>query len=282
MPTTPSVPTYALNDGTPLPAVGFGTYPLRGDDGVAAIRSALEAGYRLLDTAVNYENEAEVGRALRESGVPREEVRVTSKLPGRHHGYDDAVASTRASLERLGLDHLDLHLIHWPNPRRDRYVEAWEALVDLREQGLVRTIGVSNFTRAHLERVIEATGVTPAVNQIELHPLFPQEQMRQAHDELGVRTEAWSPLGKRRGQYDAGPVRDAAQAHGVTPGQVILRWHYELGSVPIPKSANRERQVQNLDIFGFELTAEEVAAITALGRPDGRLFGGDPDTHEEM
>jgi diketogulonate reductase-like aldo/keto reductase len=275
-------PTYTLNDGTALPAVGFGTYPLRGAAGVAAIRSALEVGYRLLDTAVNYENETEVGQAVRESGVPREEVRVTSKVPGRHHGYDDAIASTQASLERLGLDYLDLHLIHWPNPRRDRYVEAWRALVDLRERGLVRSIGVSNFTRAHLERVIEATGVTPAVNQVEMHPLFPQEELRLAHERLGVRTEAWSPLGKREAQYDAPPVRAAAEAHGVTAGQVILRWHHQLGSLPIPKSANRDRQVRNLDVFGFELTPAEVSAITALGRPDGRLFGGDPDTHEEM
>lgn len=277
-----SVPTHTLNDGTSLPAIGFGTYPMRGEEAVAAITSALAAGYRLIDTAVNYENETEVGEALRRSGVPREEVRVTSKVPGRHHAYDLAISSTKESLQRLGLDHLDLHLIHWPNPSRGLFVEAWQALVDLQRQGLVRTIGVSNFTQAHLRRIIDETGVTPAVNQVEMHPLFPQTDLRPVHDELGIRTEAWSPMGKRQAQYDAPPVRAAAERLGVTPGQVILRWHVELGSVPIPKSATPSRQAENLDVFGFELTADEVSAITALGRPDGRLFGGDPETHEEM
>lgn len=274
--------TYTLNDGAVLPAVGFGTYPLRGQDGIDAIVSALRVGYRLLDTAVNYGNEEEVGEAIRRSGVPRDEVLVTSKIPGRHHGYDDAIRSTKESLHRLGLDYLDLHLIHWPNPRVGKYVEAWRALVDLRKQGLVRSIGVSNFTEEHLNRIMEATGVTPAVNQIELHPYFPQAEMRAVHERLGIRTEAWSPMGKRQAPFDEPPVADAARRHGVTPGQVILRWHLELGNLPIPKSATPERQRQNLDLDGFELTDDEVAAITALGRPDGRLFGGDPDTHEEM
>ncbi|MDH2413250.1 aldo/keto reductase [Nocardioides sp. CER19] len=277
-----SVPTYDLNDGTALPAIGFGTYPMRGEDGIAAIVNAVETGYRLVDTAVNYENETEVGEALRRSGVPRDEIRVTSKIPGRHHAYDLAISSTKESLQRLGLDHLDLHLIHWPNPSQGLFGEAWQALVDLQKQGLVKTIGVSNFTKAHLRRIIEETGVTPAVNQVELHPLFPQESMRAVHEELGIRTEAWSPMGKRQAQYDAQPVSSAAQRLGVTPGQVILRWHVQLGSVPIPKSATPSRQAENLDVFGFELTDDEVAAITALGRPDGRLFGGDPDVHEEM
>jgi diketogulonate reductase-like aldo/keto reductase len=277
-----SVPTYTLNDGTFLPAIGFGTYPMRGEEGVTAIAAALDAGYRLVDTAVNYENETEVGEALRRSGVPRDQVRVTSKIPGRHHAYDLAIASTKESLQRLGLDSLDLHLIHWPNPSQGLFVEAWQALVDLQRQGLVTTIGVSNFTEAHLRRIIDETGVTPAVNQIELHPLFPQAEMRAVHGELGIRTEAWSPMGKRQAQYDAPPVRDAAERLGVTPGQVILRWHVQLGSVPIPKSATPSRQAENLDVFGFELTEADVAAITALGRPDGRLFGGDPDSHEEM
>jgi diketogulonate reductase-like aldo/keto reductase len=246
------------------------------------VTSALEVGYRLLDTAVNYENEREVGEAIRRSGVPREEIWVASKVPGRHHGYDDAVASVRGSLERLGLDHLDLQLIHWPNPSVGRYPEAWQALVDLQKQGLVRSIGVSNFTEEHLSRIIDDTGVTPAVNQVELHPYFPQVEMREVHDRLGIRTESWSPLGKRQAPFTEPPVAAAAEAHGVTPGQVILRWQVQLGSIPIPKSATPERQRQNLDVFGFSLTDDEVAAITALGRPDGRLFGGDPDTHEEQ
>ncbi|MEO7350787.1 MAG: aldo/keto reductase [Marmoricola sp.] len=276
------VPTYTLNDGNTLPAIGFGTYPLKGEDGVAAIVSALETGYRLLDTAVNYENETEVGEALRRSGLPRDEVQVASKLPGRHHGYDDAVASVHGSLGRLGLDHLDLHLIHWPNPGVGRYAEAWRALIDLREEGLVKSIGVSNFTEAHLGRIIDATGVTPAVNQLELHPRFPQEMMRQVHEQLGIRTEAWSPMGKRQAPLEDPTVTTPAERLGVTAGQVILRWHVQLGSLPIPKSSSPERQRQNLGVFDFELTDDEVAAISTLARPDGRLFGGDPDSHEEM
>lgn len=272
----------ALNDGNSLPAIGFGTYPLTGARGTEAVLNALHAGYRLIDTAVNYGNEAEVGEALRRSGVPREEVQIASKIPGRHHAYDEAVASVKGSLSRLGVEHIDLHLIHWPNPRVGKYVEAWQALVDLRAQGLVRSIGVSNFTEAHLERVIEASGVTPAVNQIELHPRFPQEHMRAVHARLGIVTEAWSPMGKGRAPLAEPPVVAAADRIGVTPGQVILRWHVQIGTLPIPKAASPEHQRENLDVFGFELTGDEVAAISALAEPDGRLFGGDPDSHEEM
>jgi diketogulonate reductase-like aldo/keto reductase len=274
--------SYPLNDGTSLPAIGFGTYPLKGEEGIGAMVSALEAGYRLLDSAVNYGNEHEVGEALRRSGVPRDEVAIATKIPGRSHAKDDALQSLRESAERLRVDRLDVALIHWPNPSRDLYPEAWQALVQAQREGLVRTIGVSNFTQAHLRRVIDETGVTPAVNQIELHPYFPQEQMRAVDEELGIRTQAWSPMGKRQAPFDEPPVADAAANHGVTPGQVILRWHVQLGSLPLPKSATPERQRQNLDVFGFELSDDEMAAITALGRPDGRLFGGDPDTHEEM
>ena len=276
------IPTYALNDGTTLPAIGFGTYPLRGEAGTRAMVSALEAGYRLLDTAVNYENEFEVGEALRRSGLPREEVLVASKIPGRHHAYDDAIASVRGSLERLGVEQTDLHLIHWPNPSQGKYVEAWRALVQLQKDGLVRSIGVSNFTPAHLERIIDDTGVTPAVNQVELHPRFPQAALREVHERLGIRTEAWSPMGKRRAPLEEAAVTAAAAAHGVSPGQVILRWHVQLGTLPIPKSADPQRQAQNLDVFGFQLSDTEMGAITALAEDDGRLFGGDPDTHEEM
>jgi diketogulonate reductase-like aldo/keto reductase len=279
---TSTLPTYTLNDGNRLPVIGFGTYPLRGEDGTTAIVNALEAGYRMLDTAVNYENEREVGEALRRSGLPRDEVVVASKIPGRHHAYDDAIASARGSLERLGLDYLDLHLIHWPNPSVDKFHETWRALVDLRKEGLVRSIGVSNFTQEHLGRIIEDTGVTPAVNQVELHPYFPQPEMRAVNERLDIRTMGWSPMGKRQAPFTQPPIANAAERYGVTPGQVILRWHFQLGVLPIPKSATPERQRQNLDIFGFELTADEVAAISGLGRPDGRLFGADPNVHEEM
>jgi diketogulonate reductase-like aldo/keto reductase len=273
---------YAMNDGTSLPAIGFGTYPLKGEDGITAMVSALEAGYRLLDSAVNYGNEEEVGEALRRSGLPREDVAIATKVPGRFHAKDLALQSLRDSAQRLGVEQIDVALIHWPNPSEGLYPQAWQALVDAQRNGLVRSIGVSNFTQAHLRRIIDDTGVTPAVNQIELHPYFPQAQMRAVNEGLGIRTQAWSPLGKRQAPFGETPVVDAAAAHGVTPGQVILRWHVQLGSLPLPKSATPERQRQNLDVFGFELSEAEVEAITGLGREDGRLFGGDPDTHEEM
>jgi len=275
-----------LNDGTTLPEIGFGTYPLRGDEGYRAVRSALDAGYRLIDSAVNYGNEEEVGRAirdwLRDTGTDRDEVVVQTKLPGRHHGFEAALASGRESAATMGLDRIDVLLIHWPNPSVDKYREAWRALVELREQGLVRTVGTSNFTAQHLAAIIDDTGVTPAINQIELHPYFPQQDMRDEHARLGIVTQAWSPLGKASAPYEEPAVLDAAKRHGVTPAQVILRWHRELRSVPLPKSARPERQAENLNIFGFELSEDEVAAISALGREDGRLFGGDPNVHEEM
>ena len=271
-----------LNDGTTIPPIGFGTAGLRGDDAITAVTSALENGYRLIDTAVNYGNESEVGEAIRRSDVPRDEIVVTSKIPGRHHAYDDAIASTRESLERLGLDRIDVHLIHWPNPAQQKYHETWRALVQLRDDGLIRSPGVSNFTEEHLRRVIDETGVTPVLNQIELHPYFPQPQMRGVDEGLGVLTEAWSPMGKRQAPFAEPVVAAAAEAHGVTPGQVVLRWQLQLGTLPIPKSATPARQRENLDLDGFELTDDEVAAITGLARPDGRLFGGDPDSHEEF
>jgi 2,5-diketo-D-gluconate reductase A len=271
-----------LNDGTTIPPIGFGTAGLRGDAAVEAVTHALENGYRLIDTAVNYGNEVEVGEAIKRSGVPRDEIVVTSKIPGRHHEYDAAITSTRESLERLGLDRIDVHLIHWPNPAQQKYHETWRALVQLRDDGLVRSPGVSNFTREHLAKVIEDTGVTPVLNQIELHPYFPQPEMRDADAELGVLTESWSPMGKRQAPFAESVVKAAAEAHDVTPGQVVLRWQLQLGTLPIPKSATPSRQRENLDLDGFELTDDEVAAITGLARPDGRLFGGDPDTHEEF
>lgn len=271
-----------LNDGTSLPDVGFGTYPLRGEEGTAAVLSALDLGYRLVDTAVNYRNEDAVGRAIATTAVPREEIVVTTKVPGRDHGYDETLASFDRSSAALGLDVVDLYLIHWPNPSVDKYVDAYRAMVRLQTEGRVRSVGVSNFTPEFLMRVADATGVLPAVNQVELHPFFPQVELRAFHAEHGIVTEAWSPLGKAAPVREAAPVVAAAQAHGVTPAQVVLRWHLELGVVPIPKSGDPGRQRENLDLWGFALDDDEVAAITALGRPDGRLFGGDPTTHEEM
>ncbi|MCW2856294.1 MAG: aldo/keto reductase [Marmoricola sp.] len=276
------IPIYDLNDGTELPAVGFGTTGLQGADGLDAIVSAVESGYRLIDTAVNYGNEMTVGEAIRRSGIARPEFRVASKLPGRHHAYDDAIVSTHESLGRLGLDHIDLHLIHWPNPKRDEYSEAWRALVDLQRDGLVTTIGVSNFTAEHLDRIMDTSGVVPAVNQIEMHPYFPQDELRAVHDSLGIRTVAWSPLAKAKALFEEDAVRNAAESHGVSPAQVVLRWHFQLGSVPIPKSTVAAHQLANGDIFEFELSDDEVAAISALGREDGRLFDGDPNEHYEM
>lgn len=272
----------ALRDGAAIPEIGFGTSPLKGEDAIRAVGSAIEAGYRLIDTAVNYENEPEVGEAIRRSGVERAEFVVQSKIPGRDHAYDRAVASVRGSLSRLGLDQLDVGLIHWPNPSVDLYADAWRALVDLQRDGLVRVIGVSNFHPHHLARIVDVTGVVPAINQVEMHPYFPQVALRAEHERLGIITEAWSPLGKGMNAYGEAPVRDAAAAHGVSPAQAILRWHVQLGSVPLPKSENPQRQRENLDVYGFTLTDDELAAITGLARADGRRFGGDPDTHEEM
>ncbi|MDM7884036.1 aldo/keto reductase [Curtobacterium sp. RHCKG23] len=273
-------PTIELNDGHRFPELGLGTYGLNGDEGTAAVGAAITSGYRLLDTALNYGNEDAVGRAVRESEVDREDLVVTSKLPGRHHGYDEAHRSIDETLGNLGLDRVDLYLIHWPNPSVGRFVDTWKAFVDLRDSGKVRSIGVSNFTPEHLGAIIDATGVAPAVNQVELHPYFPQAELRKVHAEYGIVTESWSPLAKQSELLTEQPVLDAAAAHGVTPGQVVLRWHVQLGAVPVPKSGDADRQRENLDVFGFELSDDEVRAISGLER--GRLWDGDPDTHEEM
>jgi 2,5-diketo-D-gluconate reductase A len=276
----PQIPTVTLNDGSPFPQLGLGTYNLRGDDGIAAIVAAIESGYRLLDTAVNYENEREVGEAMRRSGLDRDELIVTSKIPGRHHGREEAVASIEASLRELGLERIDLQLIHWPNPSVAKQVETWQGMIDARERGLVRSIGVSNFTEAMLTELIERTGVTPAVNQVELHPYFPQTALREFHAEHGIRTESWSPLARRSELLTEQIIQELAVVHEVSPTQVVLRWHIELGTTPIPKSADADRQRENADVFGFSLPEAQVAAISALER--GRLWGADPDTHEEM
>lgn len=273
-----TIPDVTLDDGTAFPELGFGTYKLDGKDGVAAIASAIETGYRLLDSAVNYGNESEVGDAVRASG--RDDLIVTTKIPGRDHGYDEAIASVHGSLERLGLDRIGLLLIHWPNPRVDKYVDTWRAMVHQQQQGTVASIGVSNFTEEMLERLIDETGVAPVVNQVEMHPYFPQNALRRFHDERNIRTESWSPLARRSELLSEPVLLEIAGAHRVTPTQVVLRWHTQLGSTPIPKSAKPDRQRENADVFGFALTAEQLAAISALER--GRLWGADPDTHEEM
>lgn len=274
------IPTYTLNDGMVIPALGLGTWPM--DDALAeqAVRGALGLGYRLVDTAANYGNETGVGRGVAGSGVPREEVVVTTKLPGRHHGYEETLASFEESRRRLGLEYVDLYLIHWPNPRVDKYVDSWRAMIKLREEGLVRSIGVSNFTPEHVTRLEKETGVLPSVNQIELHPLFPQPELRAFHAEKGIVTESWSPLGRGSHLLDDPRIADIARTYGVSPGQVVLRWHVQLGALPIPKSADHERQRDNLDVFGFELTAQEMAAVGH--HHSRRRLGGDPLTHEEF
>lgn len=273
------LPTRTLGDGVSVPVLGFGTYPLRGDDGVRAIASALEVGYRFIDTAVNYRNEREVVEGLRASGVDRGDVFIQTKVAGRDHL--GAKRSIKTSLQVMDLEYLDSVLIHWPNPSQETHVRAWQGLVEAQEAGLVRSIGVSNFTAQYLDDIISATGVTPASNQIEMHPAFPQVEQRAADAERGIATQAWSPIGRGE-SLTAAPVVAAAEAHDVTPAQVVLRWHVHVGSLPLPKSGDPERQRTNLAILGFDLSEAEVDAITALGRPDGRLFGADPDTHEEL
>ncbi|MFF0096724.1 aldo/keto reductase [Streptomyces canus] len=274
-----SIPTYALNDGTKIPAVGLGTWPMDDAEAERAVATALESGYRLLDTATNYRNETGVGRGVAAAGVPREEILVTTKLPGRHHGHEETLASFEESRARLGLEYVDLYLIHWPLPRVDKYVDSWKAMIKLREDGLVRSIGVSNFTAAHIERLEKETGVLPSVNQIELHPLLPQDELRAFHADKGIVTESWSPLGRGSDLLDDPAVAGVAEAHGVTPGQVILRWHIQLGALPIPKSGDPARQRTNLDVFGFELSEAEMAAIADRAH---RRLGGDPEVHEEF
>lgn len=273
---------HTLNDGTTLPLVGLGTYGLFGLAGVEAMTVALKEGYRLLDSAVNYENEGAVGKAVRASGIAREEIRVTSKLPGRHHSKKKAAIAIEESVLRSGLDYLDLYLIHWPNPSQQLYVEGWEAMIEARERGLLRSIGVSNFLPEYLDQLIEKTGVAPSVNQIELHPYFSQPEQRAADRERGVLTQAWTPIGKGRALLEEAPIVALAEKHGRSPAQVVLRWHVQLGVLPIPKSATPARQIENLDIEGFALSDAEMASINALTRADGRLFDGDPRTHEEF
>lgn len=277
-----SIPEITLNDGMTIPSIGFGTYKLNGSDGAAAISSAINIGYRLIDTAYNYENEGTVGEAVRRSSVPRQDLRITSKLPGRYHSYQKAVTTIQESLYRANLDYYDLYLIHWPNPKQDVYVEAWQALIDAKKWGLIRSIGVCNFLPEHLERLEKETGVKPSINQIELHPFFNQEEQRKWHEQHGIVTESWSPLARANDVFRNETLRKIADNHSKTVSQIILRWHYQLGAVSIPKSSSPERQLENISIFDFSLDDDEMNIILQLTRADGRLKNQDPAVYEEF
>lgn len=277
------VPEITLNDGLTLPVIGLGTYTLKGNEGANAIQSAIDSGYRLIDSAYNYENEGTVGAALRRSSVPRDQLRITSKLPGRYQEYDKAVATIQESLYRANLDYYDLYLIHWPNPKQGHYVEAWQALIDAKKWGLIRSIGVCNFLPEHIDTLVKETGVKPSVNQIELHPYFNQAEQRKYHEENDIKTQSWSPLGRQMNDVlQNDNLQRIAQEHNKTISQVILRWHYQLGAVSIPKSSSRVRQLENISIFDFSLDEAEMGMISGLTRPNGRLKNQDPAVYEEF
>ena len=268
-----SIPSVTLNDGRSIPQLGYGVFLVPPEDTERAVSEALEVGYRNIDNAAIYSNEEGVGAAIAKSGIPRDELFITTKLWNDRQGGDEPDKAIDESLGKLGLDHVDLYLIHWPAPQRGTYVHAWEKLVDIRDAGKARSIGVSNFLVSHLEEAIAATGVTPAINQIELHQAYQRRDITdwaQAHD---VHIEAWGPLGQ--GKYDLfglPAVADAAKAHDVSPAQAVLRWHLQKGFIVFPKSVRRERLEENFDLFGFELTADEVAAIDALDQgAEGRV-----------
>ncbi|MEU0926354.1 aldo/keto reductase [Streptomyces malaysiensis] len=270
-----SVPNVTLHTGLEIPQLGFGVFQVEDEQTTSAVLSAVEAGYRSIDTAAIYGNEAGVGRALATSGVPREELFLTTKLWNADQGYDSTLAAFDTSLAKLGTDYVDLYLIHWPTPARDRYLDTWRALEKLLADGRTRAIGVSNFQPAHLERLLDHSGVVPVVNQIELHPYLQQRELRAFHAQHDIATEAWSPLAQ--GALLQDPALDAiARRHGRTPAQVVLRWHLQLGNVVIPKSVTPARIRENIDVFDFTLTAEDIEAINALDR--GQRTGPDPDT----
>jgi 2,5-diketo-D-gluconate reductase A len=271
-----SVPSVTLNDGNSIPAIGLGVWQTPPEQTERAVGAALAAGYRHIDTAAAYRNEAEVGRAIKAApDVAREDVYLVTKLWNADHGYDKTLRAFDASLARLGVDHLDLYLVHWPVPEHNAFVDTFKAFAHLRDQGRVSSIGVSNFAPEHLRTLIDATGIVPAVNQIELHPLLPQRELRELHASLGVATEAWSPLGQGSLLTNATVTR-LADAHGKTPAQVLIRWHNQLGNIVIPKSVNPERIVSNFDVFDFELSEQDIASIAAL--EDGTRLGPDPRT----
>jgi len=273
--TSSEIPQIPLRGAERIPQLGFGVFQIPPAETEEVVAQALTTGYRHIDTAAAYRNEGAVGQAVRASGLERGEVFVTTKCFNDDHGYEQAKRALSASLERLEMEHVDLYLIHWPVPAHDKYVETWKAFVEMHAEGLVRSIGVSNFQPAHLERVITETGETPAINQIELHPYFQQRGLRREHEQLGIVTEAWSPLAQGKVLED--PVIVAiAKAHSKTPGQVVIRWHLQIGNVVIPKSVTPARIQENLDVFDFELSGAEMESIDGLDQ--GMRIGPDPDT----
>jgi len=270
------IPSYTLSDGLTVPVVGFGTDKLKGAKGLASIKQALSNGYRFLDTAYNYENEATVGKAVRESGLHRSEVLISSKLPERYHAYDLAVPAIQESLYRAGLDYYDLYLIHWPDPEQDKYVEAWQALIDAQKFGLIRSIGVSNFHPEQLERLKKETGVIPVINQIQTHPYYIQDKLIEADQKHGILTQSWSPLGNRMADdlLENKTIKEIADNYSKSLGQTILRWQVQSGFMPIPRSSSSSHQKENLDIFDFELTDNEMHRIDHLAKPNGDIYGG--------
>jgi 2,5-diketo-D-gluconate reductase A len=269
-----AVPDVTLNNGVTMPQLGFGVFQVGDDEAQAAVATALDRGYRSIDTAALYGNEHGVGVAVRASGIPREELFVSTKLWNADHGAERVRPALERSLDRLGSDYVDLYLIHWPVPSRNLFVETWAAFQELYADGRVRAIGVSNFTPAQLVRLLEETDVVPAVNQIELHPGFQQAELRAFHRERGIATEAWSPLGQGAA-LEHPVITRLADRHGKTAAQVVLRWHLQLGNVAIPKSVTPRRIEENLDVFDFELTAEDIGEIAAL--ETGERIGPDPD-----
>ncbi len=271
----PRIPTLTLNTGAEIPQLGFGVFKVSPQETVDAVSTALEAGYRSIDTAALYGNEREVGEAIAASGIPREQLFVTTKLWNDRQGREEALRAFDESLALLGLDYVDLYLIHWPAPEADRYVEAWRALEELRADGRSRAIGVSNFQPVHLQRLLDETDTVPALNQVELHPLLQQAELRRFHAEHGIVTEAWGPLARGGELLEHPTIVGLAERHGKTPAQVVLRWHMEIGDVAIPKSVTPARIAENLDVFDFELDEDALAAIEALDA-DGRT-GPHPD-----
>ena len=268
-------PTLTLNDGTSIPVVGLGVWQTPAEDTERAVSAALHAGYRHIDTAAAYGDEAGVGRAVAASGIPREDVYVVTKLWNSEQGYEKTLAAFDASIAQLGLDYLDLYLIHWPTPAQNLFVDTFKAFAHLRDQGRIRAIGVSNFEPEHLKLLIDATGIVPAVNQIELHPRLPQAELRETHARYGIATEAWSPLGQ--GSMLQDPIITAiAERHGKTPAQVLIRWHIQLGNIVIPKSVNPDRIASNFHVFDFELSEADIASIATLD--NGTRLGPDPRT----